>query len=35
MGQVKRLGRLPVIEPLTPARLAGVFAKSFEQGDFA
>ena len=35
MGQVKRLGRLPVIEPVSAARLAGVFAKAFERTDFA
>jgi len=35
MGQVKRLGRLPVIEPLTRERLTGVFAKTFERADFA
>jgi dethiobiotin synthetase len=35
IGQVKRLGRLPVIEPLTPGRLAGVFAKTFDVADFA
>jgi dethiobiotin synthetase len=35
IGQVRRLGRLPVIEPLTPGRLAGVFAKAFERRDFA
>ena len=35
IGKVKRLGRLPVIEPLTPGRLAGVFAKTFERQDFA
>jgi dethiobiotin synthetase len=34
-GNVKRLGRLPVIEPLTPARLQAVFAKCFNQADFA
>jgi dethiobiotin synthetase len=34
-GQVKRLGRLPVIEPLTPGRLAAVFAKTFDAADFA
>jgi dethiobiotin synthetase len=34
MGQVKRLGRLPVIEPMTAARLADVFAKSFNAADF-
>lgn len=35
MGQVKRLGRLPVIEPLTAGRLAGVFGKTFDAKDFA
>ncbi len=35
IGQVKRLGRLPVIEPLAAARLAGVFAKAFDRRDFA
>jgi dethiobiotin synthetase len=35
IGQVKRLGRLPVIEPLTAGRLAGVFAKTFDAKDFA
>ena len=35
IGQVKHLGRLPPIEPLTPARLAGIFAKTFERADFA
>jgi dethiobiotin synthetase len=35
IGQVKRLGRLPVIEPLTAGRLAGVFAKTFDAADFA
>jgi dethiobiotin synthetase len=35
VGQVKRLGRLPVIEPLTAGRLAGVFAKTFDARDFA
>jgi dethiobiotin synthetase len=35
MGKVKRLGRLPVIEPLTAGRLAGVFAKTFDRQDFA
>ncbi|MCX7281359.1 MAG: dethiobiotin synthase [Alphaproteobacteria bacterium] len=34
-GQVKRLGRLPVIEPLTAGRLAGVFSKTFDAKDFA
>jgi dethiobiotin synthetase len=35
LGNVKRLGRLPVIEPLVAGRLAGVFAKTFERQDFA
>jgi dethiobiotin synthetase len=35
IGQVKRLGRLPVIKPLTPGRLAAVFAKTFDAADFA
>jgi dethiobiotin synthetase len=35
VGKVKRLGRLPVIEPLTAGRLAGVFSKTFERQDFA
>ena len=35
IGKVKRLGRVPVIDPLTPGRLAGVFAKTFERQDFA
>lgn len=35
IGQVKRLGRLPVIEPLTAGRLAGVFGKTFDAKDFA
>ena len=34
-GRVKRLGRLPPITPLTPARLAAVFADNFRQEDFA
>jgi dethiobiotin synthetase len=34
IGKVKRLGRLPVIEPLVAGRLAGVFAKAFERRDF-
>ena len=34
IGQVKRLGRLPVIEPLTRGRLAGVFSKTFDRADF-
>ena len=35
VGKVKRLGRLPVIEPLTPGRLSGVFSKTFERQVFA
>ena len=33
-GGVKRLGRLPLIAPLTPARLAAVFAENFRKEDF-
>jgi len=35
MGGAKRLGRLPVIEPMSAARLKGVFAKNFNAADFA
>ena len=35
MGQVKRLGRLPAIQPLSAGRLAEVFAKTFQRADFA
>jgi len=35
IGKVKRLGRLPIIEPLTAARLKAVFAENFSTGDFA
>lgn len=35
IGKVKRLGRLPVIEPLTGARLKAVFAENFRPEDFA
>ena len=35
IGKVKRLGRLPVIEPLTAARLKAVFAENFLARDFA
>jgi dethiobiotin synthetase len=35
IGKVKRLGRLPVIEPLTAGRLKAVFAENFSVGDFA
>ncbi|HVV26442.1 MAG TPA: dethiobiotin synthase [Rhizomicrobium sp.] len=35
IGKVKRLGRLPQIVPLTPGRLAAVFAKTFSAQDFA
>jgi dethiobiotin synthetase len=34
IGKVKRLGRLPVIEPLTAARLKAVFAENFAARDF-
>jgi dethiobiotin synthetase len=35
IGKVKRLGRLPVIAPLTAARLMEIFSGNFERGDFA
>ena len=35
MGKVKRLGRLPFIEPLTAARLKAIFAENFAAKDFA
>ena len=35
IGQVKRLGRLPAIQPLSAGRLAEVFAKAFQRADFA
>lgn len=34
IGQVKRLGRLPAIQPLSAGRLADVFAKAFDRADF-
>jgi len=34
-ADVKRLGRLPPITPLTPGRLGGVFSKIFHREDFA
>jgi dethiobiotin synthetase len=34
IGQVKRLGRLPLIEPLSAGRLADIFAKNFHKADF-
>jgi len=34
-GRVKRLGRLPVISPLTAAGLASAFAENFVVGDFS
>ena len=34
IGQVKRLGRLPAIQPLSAGRLADVFAKTFDRADF-
>ena len=35
LGQVKRLGRLPPVEPLTRENLAAAFAASFDAKDFA
>ena len=34
-ANVKRLGRLPEVAPLTRGRLAGVFARNFQVEDFA
>jgi len=34
MGNVRRLGRLPPIEPLTPATLQAAFAQHFDCADF-
>jgi dethiobiotin synthetase len=34
MGNVRRLGRLPQLDPLTPATLRAVFEQHFELGDF-
>lgn len=33
-GEVKRLGRLPRLDPLTPDSLAGAFSEAFDLGDF-
>lgn len=35
IGKVVRLGRLPLLDPLDPARLAAAFAAAFDPGDFA
>jgi dethiobiotin synthetase len=35
MGNVKRLGRLPRLDPLTPETLAAAFAANFRLEDFA
>jgi len=35
LGQVKRLGRLPPVKPLTRENLAAVFAANFRVKDFA
>lgn len=34
LGQVKRLGRLPMVAPLDPAHLALAFAENFDVSDF-
>jgi len=34
MGGVKRLGRLPMLDPLDPAALAAAFAANFDLADF-
>lgn len=33
-GRVRRLGRLPRLDPLTPDSLAGAFSEAFDLGDF-
>lgn len=35
LGQVKRLGRLPLVKPLTRENLAAAFADNFDAKDFA
>jgi dethiobiotin synthetase len=35
IGKVKRLGRLPMIDPLTPERLKATFAANFSLKDFS
>lgn len=35
MGDVRRLGRLPRLDPLTPENLRAAFAENFRIGDFA
>jgi len=35
LGQVKRLGRLPPVKPLTRENLRAVFAANFDAKDFA
>ena len=34
MGRVKRLGRLPMLDPLDPGALAAAFAAHFDLADF-
>lgn len=34
MGKVRRLGRLPLLDPLTPSTLAAAFAANFVREDF-
>ncbi|MBY4636450.1 dethiobiotin synthase [Sphingopyxis sp. XHP0097] len=34
LGKVRRLGRLPIIDPLTPERLADAFATNFDLTDY-
>jgi len=35
LGKTRRLGRLPIIDPLTPETLAEAFATHFDRADFA
>ena len=34
IGRVKRLGRLPLLDPLTPESLAAAFSAHFDPRDF-
>ncbi|MDA4846196.1 dethiobiotin synthase [Hoeflea poritis] len=34
MGAIRELGRLPVLDPLTPQTLKTAFAEAFDRGDF-
>ena len=34
IGSVRRLGRLPTVDPLTPETLATAFSANFDRADF-